>query len=158
MSNSLWPQGLQHARLPCPSLCPRVCPSSCPLNQWCYQTMECYSLIKTNGLFMHMTGVDLWGIMLIERRKAYLTRWCSRWFHLYQHNILEMTTLKIWKMGEWLPGVRDGERGGYKGVARGRSLWQQFCILIALVVTSVITWHTSTHTHCTNICFPVLRL
>ena len=37
MSNSLWPRGLQHARLPCPSLSPRVCSSnSCPLSQWCY--------------------------------------------------------------------------------------------------------------------------
>ena len=26
------PHGLQHTRLPCPSLSPRVCPSSCPLN------------------------------------------------------------------------------------------------------------------------------
>ena len=32
--SSLWPQGLQQARPPCPSTSPRVCPSSCPLNQW----------------------------------------------------------------------------------------------------------------------------
>ena len=32
MSNSLWPHGLQHAGLPCPSPSPRVCPSSCLLN------------------------------------------------------------------------------------------------------------------------------
>ena len=31
MSNSLGPHGLQHARLPCPSLSPRVCSNSCPL-------------------------------------------------------------------------------------------------------------------------------
>ena len=36
MSNSLWPQGLQHAKLPCPSLSSRVCWNSCPLSQWCY--------------------------------------------------------------------------------------------------------------------------
>ena len=36
MSSSLKPHGLQHTRLPCPSLSPRVCPSSCPLNWWCY--------------------------------------------------------------------------------------------------------------------------
>ena len=35
MSDSLWPHGLQHARLPCP-LSPRVCSNSCPLSQWCY--------------------------------------------------------------------------------------------------------------------------
>ena len=33
MSNSLWPHGLQHARLPCP-LSPRVCSNSCPWSQW----------------------------------------------------------------------------------------------------------------------------
>ena len=28
---SLWPHGLQHSRLPCPSRSPRVCSNSCPL-------------------------------------------------------------------------------------------------------------------------------
>ena len=32
VSDSLWPHGLQHARLPCPSASPWVYPSSCPLN------------------------------------------------------------------------------------------------------------------------------
>ena len=36
MSDSLWPHGLEHARLPCPSLSPRVCSNSCPLSQWCH--------------------------------------------------------------------------------------------------------------------------
>ena len=36
MSNSLLPHGLQHARLPCPSLFPRVCANSCPLSWWCH--------------------------------------------------------------------------------------------------------------------------
>ena len=36
MSNSLQPHGLQHTRLPCPSLSPRVCSNSCPLSQWCH--------------------------------------------------------------------------------------------------------------------------
>ena len=36
MSDSLQPQGLQHTRLPCPSLSPRVCSNSCPLSQWCH--------------------------------------------------------------------------------------------------------------------------
>ena len=31
MSNSLWPDGLQHTRLPCASPSPRVCPNSCLL-------------------------------------------------------------------------------------------------------------------------------
>ena len=38
MSNSFRSHGLQHGRLPCPSLCPGVCLNSCPLGQWCHPT------------------------------------------------------------------------------------------------------------------------
>ena len=40
VSNSLWPYGLQHARLPCPSPSPRACSNSCPLRQWCHPTIS----------------------------------------------------------------------------------------------------------------------
>ena len=40
VSDSLQPQGLQHARLPCPSPPPRACSNSCPLSQWCYPTIS----------------------------------------------------------------------------------------------------------------------
>ena len=40
VSDSLWPHGLQHTRLTCPSPFPGVCPSSCPLNWWCHQTIS----------------------------------------------------------------------------------------------------------------------
>ena len=39
-SNSLWPNGLQHARLPCPSPTPRACSNSCPLSQWRHPTIS----------------------------------------------------------------------------------------------------------------------
>ena len=32
MSDSLWPHGLQHPRLPCPSPTPGACSNSCPLS------------------------------------------------------------------------------------------------------------------------------
>ena len=38
VSDSLLPHGLQHTRLPCPSLSPWVSSNSCPLNQWCHPT------------------------------------------------------------------------------------------------------------------------
>ena len=38
MSDSLWPHGLQHARLPCPSPSPGACSNSCPLSRWCHPT------------------------------------------------------------------------------------------------------------------------
>ena len=39
MSDSPWPHGLQHTRLPRPSLSPRVCSDSCPLCRWCHPTI-----------------------------------------------------------------------------------------------------------------------
>ena len=40
VSHSLWPRGLQHARLSCPSLSPMVCSNSCPLSQWYHPTIS----------------------------------------------------------------------------------------------------------------------
>ena len=40
MSNSLRPHGLQHSRLPWPSLSPRACSNSCPLSRWCHPTVS----------------------------------------------------------------------------------------------------------------------
>ena len=51
---TLWPHGLQHARLPCPSLSPGVHSDSCPVSQWCHSTMSSssvFSLYQLQGLF-----------------------------------------------------------------------------------------------------------
>ena len=40
MSDSLWPHGLQQARLPYPPLSARVSSNSCPLSQWCRPTIS----------------------------------------------------------------------------------------------------------------------
>ena len=40
MSDSFPPQGLQHARLPCPSPTSGACSNSCPLSQWCHPTIS----------------------------------------------------------------------------------------------------------------------
>ena len=39
-SHSLWPHGLQHARLPCPSSIPRTCSNSCSSSQWYHPTIS----------------------------------------------------------------------------------------------------------------------
>ena len=39
VSESLWPYGLQHTRLPCPLLSPGVGSNSGPLSQWCHPTI-----------------------------------------------------------------------------------------------------------------------
>ena len=38
-----WPRGLQHARLPCPSLSPGICSNSCPLSLLCYLTISSFA-------------------------------------------------------------------------------------------------------------------
>ena len=40
VSNSLWCHGLQHARLPCPSLSPGVSLNTYLLSGWCYSTIS----------------------------------------------------------------------------------------------------------------------
>ena len=50
MSDSLWPHGLQHARLPCPSPSPRVCSNSCLLSWWCHPTILSSIVPFSSGL------------------------------------------------------------------------------------------------------------
>ena len=40
VSDSLWPHGLQRARLPCPSPTPRAYSNSHPLSWWCHPTIS----------------------------------------------------------------------------------------------------------------------
>ena len=44
---TLWFHGLQHARLPCPSLSPGACLDSCPLSWWCYLTISTPVLLSS---------------------------------------------------------------------------------------------------------------
>ena len=57
--NSVRPQGLQHARLPCPAPSPRACSNSCPLSQCCHSTISssvipfssCFQCFPASGSF-----------------------------------------------------------------------------------------------------------
>ena len=59
VSDALWPQGLQHARLSCPSPTPGVYSNSCPLSQWCHPTISssiillssCFQSFPASGSF-----------------------------------------------------------------------------------------------------------
>ena len=44
MSDSLWPHGRQHPRLPCPSPTPGACSNSCISHRWCHPTIS-FSII-----------------------------------------------------------------------------------------------------------------
>ena len=59
MSDSLWPNGLQHARLPCPSPTPRAYSNSRPSSRWCHPTISssvvpfssCFQSFPASGSF-----------------------------------------------------------------------------------------------------------
>ena len=61
MFDSLWPHGLQYARLPCPSPTPRAYSNSCPLSQLCHPTISssvipfssCHQPFPHQGLFFN---------------------------------------------------------------------------------------------------------
>ena len=61
VSNSLWPHGLQHARLPCPSPTAGACSNSCPSNRWCHRTISsslvpfssCLQSFPVSGSFLN---------------------------------------------------------------------------------------------------------
>ena len=56
---TLWPHGLQHSRLPCPSSTPWACSSSCPSSRWCHPTISssvipffsCFQSFPASGSF-----------------------------------------------------------------------------------------------------------
>jgi len=65
VSDSLWPHGLQHTKLPCPSPTPRACSNSCPLSQWCHPTISsssvpAFSLYQNQGLFRWVISSKYW--------------------------------------------------------------------------------------------------
>ena len=65
MSDSLWPHGLQHARLPCPSPSPRACSNSCPSSQQCHTTLSspslpAFNLSQHQNLFQGVSFSQRW--------------------------------------------------------------------------------------------------
>ena len=72
VSNSLQPHGLQHTRLPCPSLSLGVCSNSCPLNWWWHPTSHFLSTasplpwifpsirVFSNELALHIRWPKYW--------------------------------------------------------------------------------------------------
>ena len=66
--HSLWPRGLQHARLLCPSPSSGACSNSCTLSRWCHPTISssvvpfssCLQSFPASGSFQ-MSQLFAWG-------------------------------------------------------------------------------------------------
>ena len=69
VSDSLWSHGLQHTRLPCPSLSPGICSNSHPLSRWCHPAISssvtpfssCPQSFPTLGSFPMSCLFPSWG-------------------------------------------------------------------------------------------------
>ena len=72
MSASLPPHGLQHTRLPCPSLSPRVCSNSCPLSQWCHPTI-------TSSVIPSSSCLQTFSASVFSNELTLRIRWSKNW-------------------------------------------------------------------------------
>ena len=96
MSDSLWPHGLQHARLPCPAPSPGVCSKSCPLSRWWHTTTSssvvpfssCPPSFPASGSFpmsqLFSSGGESIGVLAFSPSNEYtgLTSFRIDWFDL----------------------------------------------------------------------------
>ena len=89
VTNYLWPHGLQHARLRCPSSTPGACSNSCPSNQWCHPTisssvipfLSCPQSIPASGSFL-MSQFFALGSQSIGASTSVLPMNIQDWFPL----------------------------------------------------------------------------
>ena len=71
MFDSLWPCGLQYARLLCPSLSSRVWLNSCPLSCWCHPTHPLTSPLLLPSVFP--------SIRIFSKKSVLCVRWPNYW-------------------------------------------------------------------------------
>jgi len=68
MSDSLWPHGLQHTRLPCPSPSPLAFSNLRPLSQWCHPTIS-FSVVSFSSRLQSFPASE----------SFLMSRLCIRW-------------------------------------------------------------------------------
>ena len=73
MSDSLWPHGLQHTRLPCPSPTPGAYSNSSPLSQWCHPT------ISSSGVPFSSLLQFFPSIRVFSNESVLRIRWLKYW-------------------------------------------------------------------------------
>ena len=93
--DSLWPHGLQHARLPCPSPTPAAYSNSCPSRQWCHPTILSSCLLPLSPSIFS-------SIQVFSNESALRIKWPKYWsfrFSISPSN--EYSGLISFRMG-WL--------------------------------------------------------
>ena len=78
MSDSLWPHGLQHARLSCSSPTPGAYSNSCPLYQWCHAAIS-----SSDGPYSHLQFLS---IRVFSNELVLHIRWPKYWSFSFSIN------------------------------------------------------------------------
>ena len=78
VSNSLWPHGPQHARLPCPSPMPAARSKSCPLSWWRHTTISSFVVPLYIPLIHSPYGYLL--ICVLSKKIYCVTEFCFLFF------------------------------------------------------------------------------
>ena len=110
MSDSLWPHGLQHARLPCPSPTPGAYSDSCPLSRWCHPTISssvvpfssCPQSFQHQGLFkwassshqVASVGVSASASVLPMNIQDWFPLWWTGWISLLSRRLSRVIKLR----------------------------------------------------------------
>ena len=105
VSNFLQPCGLQHTRLPWPSLSPGVCSDSCPLSWWCYLTISsfaalfsfCLQSFPASGSFS-MSQLFASGCQSIGTSASVLPRNIQGWFPLELTSLISFQSTGLWRV------------------------------------------------------------
>ena len=117
VSSSLWPRGLYHARLPCPSPTPRACSNSCPSSWWCHPTISS-SVVPFSSYFQSSSASGSFPVsqFLTSGNSLYLVylftckwTWSSqhtadwfRWIALQCNNLVFLPWTKSqWQKSDW---------------------------------------------------------
>ena len=107
MSDSLWPQRLQHTRLPCPLLSSGVYSDSCPLNQWCHPIISssvvpfssCLQSFPASGSYMMSQVFTLGGqIIRASASPSVLPMNIQGWFPLGLTGLLSLQSKGLSKV------------------------------------------------------------
>ena len=95
VSDSLGPQGLQQARIPCPSQTPRAYSNSSPWSRWCHPTIIlCRPLLLWPSIFP--------SIRVFSNESVLCIRWPKYWKLQLSASVLPMNTQ------DWFPLGRTG--------------------------------------------------
>ena len=105
MSNSLWPDGLQHASLPWTSPSSRACSDSCPLSWRCHPTIlssavpfsSCHQSFPASGTFL-MSQFFASGSQSVGASASVLPMNSQNWFPSGLTGLISLQSKGLWRV------------------------------------------------------------